>query len=133
VDPRLTLESLEAVGEERRRYAESRRELRVRRAAPPALGAVTMRLASAEDDRALDRLAQLDSGSRPGGPLLVAVVDGTLVAALPLEGGSAVTDPFRATTELVPLLELRADQLTGGRGRRGLLGRLLAHRRALPA
>jgi hypothetical protein len=133
VDPRLTLESVEAVGAERRRYAESRRELRVRRAAPPALGAVTMRLASAEDDRALDRLAQLDSGSRPAGPLLVAEVDGTLVAALPLAGGGPVTDPFRATTELVPLLELRADQLTGGIGRRGLLGRLLAHRRALPA
>jgi hypothetical protein len=132
VDPRLTQKSVEAVGAERRRYAESRRAQLVRRAAPPPLGAVTMRLASPQDDRALDRLADLDSGYRPAGPLLVAEVDGTLVAALPLDGGSPVADPFRSTTELVPLLELRAHQLTGGR-RRGLLGRLFAHRRALPA
>jgi hypothetical protein len=72
---------------------------------------VTVRLASSRDARGLDRLAQLDSARSPIGPTLVAEVDGELVAALPVRGGKPVANPFRPTTELVRLLEMRAAQL----------------------
>jgi hypothetical protein len=89
--------------------------------------AVTVRLASSRDARDLHRLAQLDSARSPVGPTLVAEVDGELVAALPLRGGSPVANPFVPTTELVSLLQTRADQLMREarprRRFRGLLGR----------
>lgn len=76
-------------------------------------GSVKLRFASPDDRRALERLAQLDSTRPPRLPALVAEVDGELVAALPLGGGEAVADPFRATADLVRMLELRAAQLRG--------------------
>jgi hypothetical protein len=143
LDPRLTLESVEAMVADMRRRADSRlsalpADVAHGSAAPaPAadVAAVTVRLASPEDARGLDRLAQMDSGSPSAGPALVAEVDGELVAALPLGGGRALADPFRATSELVRLLELRAAQLDGDRRKRGrwLGRRLLRRRRALPA
>jgi hypothetical protein len=78
-------------------------------------GKVTVRLASRTDASRLDRLAALDSSVVPAGSALVAEVDGELVAALPLRRGNAIADPFRRTTEIVRLLELRAAQLRGGR------------------
>jgi len=141
MDPRLTLESVEAMVADLRRQAESRlpagrvgasRGSRSRAPAPRA-GEVTVRLASPEDAGGLERLAQLDSGSLPARPILVAQLDGELVAALPLGGGRAVADPFRASAELVRLLELRAAQLDGRPHKRGLRGRLLRRQRVVPA
>jgi hypothetical protein len=116
------LEAVEAMVAERRRAAESGRHRAIaavdagpspREAAPPGV-AVTLRLARPDDARALERLAQLDSRSPPSADhTLVAEVDGNLVAALPLDGGRPIADPFRATAELVRLLQLRADQLKG--------------------
>jgi hypothetical protein len=46
-------------------------------------------------------------------------VGGELVAALPLDGGRPLADPFTHTTDIVRMLELRAAQLTAdGRLRR---------------
>ena len=45
------------------------------------------------------------------GRLVVAIVDGRLVAALPVAGGPALRDPFVRTAHLLRLLELRAEQL----------------------
>lgn len=74
--------------------------------------ALTIRMAVSADAAALDRLAQLDSASPPGPvPMLVAEVDGELRAALPLDGGRAIADPFQRTAELVALLAERARQL----------------------
>ena len=88
---------------------------------------MTVRFASPDDARALERLAALDSGTAPTGPSLVAEVDGEVVAALPLGRGRALADPLRRTVELVGLLELREAQLRGtarGRHRRArVLGR----------
>jgi len=36
-----------------------------------------------------------------------------VVAALPLGGGEPLSDPFRPTAHLLPLLRLRASQLEG--------------------
>jgi hypothetical protein len=47
----------------------------------------------------------------------VAEVSGSIVAALPLAGGKPLADPFRPTAHLLPLLRLRADQLTRTPGR----------------
>ncbi len=72
---------------------------------------VTLRYASAADQEPLRVLAELDSAPLPGGPLLVAEVDGRLRAALPLNGSGPIADPFHRGAELVELLRLRAAQL----------------------
>ena len=41
------------------------------------------------------------------GALLVAEIDGEIVAAVPFDGGRAIADPFRPTAELVELLHAR--------------------------
>jgi hypothetical protein len=72
---------------------------------------VILRLCCVGDDDALERLAQLESAPPPRGAYVVAEVGGAVVAALPLREGPALADPFRRTTHLIPLLELRARQL----------------------
>jgi hypothetical protein len=72
---------------------------------------VTLRYAAAKDAAGLRWLAELDSTEAPLGPVLVAEVDGRLRAALPLDGGSPIADPFHKGTELIELLRLRARQL----------------------
>jgi len=72
---------------------------------------VTLRLADATDTDALDRLAQLDSRRAPRGTVLVAEVGGELWAAVSLDDGHAVADPFHPTGELVALMHERGRQL----------------------
>jgi hypothetical protein len=115
----------------RRLVAEAKRRPEPNRghAAAPA---VTIRFASAEDGPALDRLASLDSAQSPAGPTLIAEQHGELVAALAIDGGRPLADPFRRTAEVVRLLELRASQMKTVRRtwRRRLLPRLLNPRTA---
>lgn len=72
---------------------------------------VALRLCRVHDDEALLRLADLEGRRLPAGSFVVAEVNGTIVAALPLAGGAPLADPFRPTSQLIPLLRLRADQL----------------------
>lgn len=74
---------------------------------------VTIRRATPADRYAIRRIAERDSRRTPDGDLLVAEVDGVLVAAQPLDGGDAVADPFRRSAGLVRMLEIRAGQLRG--------------------
>ncbi len=74
---------------------------------------VTLRYAAAADKERLRILAELDSATAPAGPMLVAEVDGRLRAALPLDGGSPIADPFHRGAELIALLRMRATQLAG--------------------
>jgi hypothetical protein len=74
---------------------------------------VAVRLARPEDEPAIRRLASLDGKSVPKGRLLVAEADSEVIAALPVAGGSAVADPFRWTSDVVALMEMRAEQLAG--------------------
>ena len=67
-------------------------------------------------DEAIERLAALDSAERPSGRLLVAAVAGRPVAALPLDGGRAIADPFEHTAEIVAMLRLRLAHLHGRAG-----------------
>jgi hypothetical protein len=75
-------------------------------------GPVTIRLGHTPDEDALRRLAQLNERPTPTGPHVVAEVEGTIVAAMPLGPGEALGDPFRPTAALLTLLEVRAAQLT---------------------
>jgi hypothetical protein len=69
---------------------------------------ITIRRAHPEEPGVL-RVAALDSARVPRSPLLVAEVDGEIRAALSLEDGSSVADPFHASLDLVDLLRTRAD------------------------
>jgi hypothetical protein len=92
---------------------------------PAGAPSLTLRYAGDADASAIDRLAQLDSRRAPRGVVLVAEVGGELWAALSLDDGHAVADPFRPTGELVALLTARARQLRRStRGRREALPRV---------
>ncbi len=86
---------------------------------------ISIRLAEPGDTQALERVAERDSRLLPAGRLLVAEVAGDVQAALSLDTGEAVADPFRPTAALVELLRIRARQSLGGpRGTRGRVGKL---------
>jgi hypothetical protein len=72
---------------------------------------LTLRYAAAADGPRLRRLAELDSAQVPSGALLVAEVDGRLRAALAMDGGTVIADPFHRGGELIELLRLRARHL----------------------
>jgi hypothetical protein len=72
---------------------------------------IVLRRAGPQDSRALADLAELDGARRPTGDVLVAEVDGRVVAALPVGGERAIADPFEWTADLVELLRERAAQM----------------------
>jgi len=74
-------------------------------------GGVTVRVFAERDIDGIRRLAALDARPVPTGGVLVGELEGELVAALPLDGGQALADPFKPTTDIVALLRLRARQL----------------------
>ncbi len=79
---------------------------------------ITLRYAFPDDDAAVARLAALDSASVPDAPLLVAEVGGELRAAISLQDGIVIADPFHPTLALVALLRERGRQLTAIRAER---------------
>ena len=87
---------------------------------------LTIRSADATDAGALVRLAALDSSFPPTGDALIAEVGDELWAAIDVDTGEAIADPFRPSGELVDLLRLRASLLNeGAKPARGALRRLL--------
>ena len=76
---------------------------------------ILIRTSNEHDAPALARLAGLDSAPLPSGRVLVAEVDGTMRAALPLDGGHAIADPFAHTAHLVELLRAHAAALDTAR------------------
>jgi hypothetical protein len=74
---------------------------------------ITIRRATDEDARALDRLARLDSQRLPAGPHLVALADDVPIAAVSLTSGRLVANPFVISDPIVDLLRERAGHLTG--------------------
>ncbi|MCA1656463.1 MAG: hypothetical protein LC713_01915 [Actinobacteria bacterium] len=76
-----------------------------------ASNAIVIRHAGSDDADVLERLAVLDSRPALDGPALLAEVDGVARAALALDGGEVVADPFAPTADLVALLRLRARRL----------------------
>src|SRR4051812_17891090 len=72
---------------------------------------LTIRFAAPQDEPALTRLAELDSSRAPRGAVLMADVGDETWAALSLDDGHAVSDPFRPASEAVWMLAERARQL----------------------
>jgi len=98
---------------------------------------VALRPATETDLLAVHRLAALDSAVVPSGPLLLAVVDGQVSAAISLTTDEVIADPFTPTVAVVELLVLRAARLrhaTGAHGRvRRARDRMAWRRRQLRA
>jgi hypothetical protein len=70
--------------------------------------ALTIRHATASDEAGLTLLAALDSSRVPSGELLVAELDGRLVAALSVDTGAAIADPFEHTAAIVDSMRAQA-------------------------
>jgi hypothetical protein len=116
--PHLNMAVVRAKVYELRRAGDAR-ALTHRRAHPgrPAAAerSVTLRLGSRADEGPLAHLAALDSSMPPAHPVLLAEVDGQLRAALALNGGAVLADPFHPTADLIDLLRARARQLEAPR------------------
>jgi hypothetical protein len=93
------------------------------RPVPPAEHlAIAIRRARDADVPLLHDLAELDSAKPLQGPVLVALVEGRIWAALGLADRRVIADPFLPTSAAVELLRLRVRQLRAADGRspRGL-------------
>ena len=127
--PLLAAGLANSLSRDRVRAARSHRTARVaKRAAAdaPAPADVVIRRATTADAPSLARLAELDGDRRAGALLarhaaehdvLIAEVDGRLEAAVALNDGLAVADPFRPSAVNAELLALRASQLGGAAAR----------------
>lgn len=93
-------------------------------------GPVVIRRARDSDMPLLHDLAELDSAASLHGPVLVAVVDGHVWAAIALDDERAIADPFLPSAPAVELLRLRVLQLRAAAGRpaRRALPRRIARR-----
>jgi hypothetical protein len=74
---------------------------------------LTIRPAAVTDASAIARLAALDSASPPTGRTLLALVDDELWAAVEVDNGAAIADPFRPSADAVELLRFRAERMRG--------------------
>jgi hypothetical protein len=80
--------------------------------------AVELRPARAADADVVRQLAELDDAAELEGPVLLAVVGSRAVAAIALDDGRVVADPFVPTAHAVALLRVRARHLSHGSARR---------------
>jgi len=127
--PLLAAGLANSLSRDRVEAARSRRTAKVaKRTAASAPVDVVIRRATSADAPALARLGELDGDRRAGALLarhaaehdvLIAEVDGRLEAALALNDGLAVADPFRPSAVNAELLALRARQLGGAAARDG--------------
>jgi hypothetical protein len=86
---------------------------------------ITIKLSTEADRSRIQRLAELDGGRAPVGEVLLAEVNGRLLAAVGMDG-AAVADPFERTAPVVALLRRQVSGESERRPRRrGWLGRLL--------
>ena len=71
--------------------------------------AIELRLSACREE--LERLAQLSERPLHEGDWIVADVDGVPVAAVSVDDGATVYDPFRPTSQALSLLKLRRKQV----------------------
>jgi hypothetical protein len=75
----------------------------------PVRMAIKLRLSACREE--LERLAALSERPLRDGDWIVAELDGVPVAAVSVEDGATVYDPFKPTSQIVSLLELRRKQV----------------------
>lgn len=99
-----------------RRAAE--RDRRNRRSDNRPTPTIELQLVDGDQAQAVARLADLDDAPQLTGPVLLALIDGDAVAGLSLHDDRVVANPFVPTSEVVALLRLRAEHLSGARTHR---------------
>ena len=75
----------------------------------PVRAAIQLRLSVCRDE--LERLAALSERTARGGDWIVADVNGVPVAAVSVDYGTTLYDPFKPTSQVLSLLELRRKQV----------------------
>ena len=75
------------------------------------LNELVLRTDRPTDEQALRQLAALDSVRPIKGRALLAEVDGRAIAAIGIDDGKVVADPFERTAEVVELLKVRAERI----------------------
>ena len=88
---------------------------------------LTIKFATDADRPRLERLAELDSHPVPRGEVVLAEINGRLVAAVGVDG-SAIADPFERTTRVVAMLRRQVEGKPRRRAPGRVLARLLAYR-----
>ena len=73
--------------------------------------AILIRDSRPEDGLELTQLADLDSHTPPAGRVIVAEAAGKIRAAMAVDDGTLIADPFVATSSLEDLLRLRVTQI----------------------
>ena len=94
---------------------------------------LVIRRATVGDEAALERLAQLEGRDIPAEPILLAEIAGRVQAALSIESGAVIADPFEPTARLVRTLQSHARPASPGRGHSWALNRGPARRAPWPA
>ena len=79
---------------------------------------ITIRRLGPDDEAAIERLVQLDSGDHPEGHLMGVEIEGRLLVAASIESGESIADPFSRTAELRALLHVRIAQMNPGAEKR---------------
>ena len=108
----------EAKTAEALRQASARRQTQRARPRRDADVDAIVRMATASDGPALERLSQLEGRRLTPGPVLVAEQHGEVLAAVPIAGGAPIADPFHPTAGLVELLGRSLAHLHEDGGRR---------------
>ena len=95
------------------RHSEAARDRLAREAShrrpQPVRAAIELRLSACRDE--LERLAALSERRLRDGDWLIADVNGVPVAAVSVEDGTTVYDPFKPSSQALSLLQLRRKQV----------------------
>jgi hypothetical protein len=83
-----------------------------------------IRLAGDHDEEALEALAEIDSAEPLEHPILIGEVDGRAVAALDLDTGRTIANPFLPTAAVLVHLRMRAAAIDDQARRPGVADRL---------
>jgi hypothetical protein len=103
----MVLHKMAGFERDARRYRRAREA--TARPPQPVRTAIQLRLSACREE--LERLALLSERPLHEGDWIVADVDGVPVAAVSVENGTTVYDPFKPTAQVVSLLKLRRKQV----------------------
>jgi hypothetical protein len=103
----IVLDKMAGFQRDARRYRRAREASA--RPPQPVRTAIQLRLSACREE--LERLAILSERPLHDGDWIVADVDGVPVAAVSLDDGTTVYDPFKPTSQAVSLLKLRRKQV----------------------
>ena len=95
--------------------------------------AYVIRLAGDHDEAALLHLAEVDSAAPLEHPVLLGEIDGRVAAALDLDSGRAIADPFVPTAALLIHLRMRAAAIDAHARRPSVADRIRAALAPRPA